>query len=138
VLETVLQPHRYPQLYGDIYHKVRFEYYPPRGDQKEGWDNIDLLGWLGYPMQIKIDFLCRDSILAAPIVLDLVLLMDLAQRAGFSGIQEWLSFYYKSPMTAPDLYPENDLFIQLMKLKNMLRWMKHEELITHVGHEYYD
>ena len=138
VLETILQPHRYPELYGDMYHKVRIEYYPPRGDQKEGWDNIDIVGWLGYPMQIKIDFLCRDSILAAPIVLDLVLLMDLAQRAGFSGIQEWLSFYYKSPMTAPGLYPENDLFIQLMKMKNMLRWMKGEELITHVGHEYYD
>jgi len=138
VLETILQPERYPDLYGNMYHKVRIEYYPPRGDQKEGWDNIDLVGWLGYPMQIKIDFLCRDSILAAPIVLDLVLFMDLAQRAGFSGIQEWLSFYYKSPMTAPGLYPENDLFIQLMKLKNMLRWMKGEELITHVGHEYYD
>ena len=138
VLETILQPHRYPTLYGDMYHKVRIEYYPPRGDQKEGWDNIDILGWLGYPMQIKIDFLCRDSILAAPLVLDLVLFMDLAQRAGFSGIQEWLSFYYKSPMTAPGLYPENDLFIQLMKLKNMLRWMKGEDLITHVGHEYYD
>ena len=138
VLETILQPHRYPTLYGDMYHKVRIEYYPPRGDQKEGWDNIDITGWLGYPMQIKIDFLCRDSILAAPIVLDLVLLMDLAQRAGFSGIQEWLSFYYKSPMTAPGLYPENDLFIQLMKMKNMLRWMKGEDLITHVGHEYYD
>ena len=138
VLETILQPHRYPSLYGDMYHKVRIEYYPPRGDQKEGWDNIDIVGWLGYPMQIKIDFLCRDSILAAPIVLDLVLFMDLAQRAGFSGIQEWLSFYYKSPMTAPGLYPENDLFIQLIKLKNMLRWMKGEDLITHVGHEYYD
>jgi myo-inositol-1-phosphate synthase len=138
VLETILQPHRYPLLYGDIYHKVRIEYYPPRGDQKEGWDNIDLVGWLGYPMQIKVDFLCRDSILAAPIVLDLVLFMDLAQRAGFSGIQEWLSFYYKSPMTAPDLYPENDLFIQHTKLKNMLRWIKGEELITHVGHEYYE
>jgi myo-inositol-1-phosphate synthase len=138
VLETILQPHRYPQLYGDMYHKVRIEYYPPRGDQKEGWDNIDIVGWLGYPMQIKIDFLCRDSILEAPIVLDLALFMDLAQRAGWSGIQEWLSFYYKSPMTAPGLYPENDLFIQLIKLKNMLRWMNGEELITHVGHEYYD
>jgi myo-inositol-1-phosphate synthase len=138
VLETILQPHRYPQLYGDMYHKVRIEYYPPRGDQKEGWDNIDIVGWLGYPMQIKIDFLCRDSILAAPIVLDLAIFMDLAQRAGFRGIQEWLSFYYKSPMTAPGLYPENDLFIQLMKLKNVLRWMNGEELITHVGHEYYD
>jgi myo-inositol-1-phosphate synthase len=138
VLETILQPKLYPDLYGDMYHKVRIEYYPPRGDQKEGWDNIDIFGWLGYPMQIKIDFLCRDSILAAPIVLDLALFMDLAQRAGWSGIQEWLSFYYKSPMTAPGLYPENDLFIQLMKLKNVLRWMKGEELITHVGHEYYD
>jgi myo-inositol-1-phosphate synthase len=138
VLETILQPHRYPTLYGDMYHKVRIEYYPPRGDQKEGWDNLDIVGWLGYPMQIKIDFLCRDSILAAPIVLDLVMFMDLAHRAGFSGIQEWLSFYYKSPMTAPGLYPENDLFIQLIKLKNMLRWMKGEDLITHVGHEYYD
>ncbi len=138
VLETILQPELYPQLYGQMYHKVRIEYYPPRGDQKEGWDNIDIYGWLGYPMQIKIDFLCRDSILAAPIVLDLALFMDLAQRAGWSGIQEWLSFYYKSPMTAPGLYPENDLFIQLMKLKNMLRWMKGEDLITHVGHEYYD
>ncbi len=138
VLETILQPSRYPSLYGDMYHKVRIEYYPPRGDQKEGWDNLDIKGWLDYPMQIKIDFLCRDSILAAPIVLDLALFMDLAQRAGFSGVQEWLSFYYKSPMTAPGLYPENDLFIQLMKLKNMLRWMKGEELITHLGHEYYD
>jgi myo-inositol-1-phosphate synthase len=138
VLETILQPNLYPSLYGNMYHKVRIEYYPPRGDQKEGWDNIDIYGWLGYPMQIKIDFLCRDSILAAPIVLDLALFMDLAQRSGWSGIQEWLSFYYKSPMTAPGLYPENDLFIQLMKLKNMLRWMQGEELITHVGHEYYD
>jgi myo-inositol-1-phosphate synthase len=138
VLETILQPELYPDLYGKMYHKVRIEYYPPRGDQKEGWDNIDIYGWLGYPMQIKIDFLCRDSILAAPLVLDLALFMDLAQRAGWSGIQEWLSFYYKSPMTAPGLYPENDLFIQLMKLKNNLRWLQGEELITHVGHEYYD
>jgi myo-inositol-1-phosphate synthase len=138
VLETILQPDLYPDLYGDMYHKVRIEYYPPRGDQKEGWDNIDIFGWLGYPMQIKVDFLCRDSILAAPIVLDLALFSDLAQRSGFSGIQEWLSFYYKHPMTAPHLYPENDLFIQLMKLKNMLRWMQGEELITHLGHEYYD
>jgi myo-inositol-1-phosphate synthase len=138
VLETILQPELYPDLYGKMYHKVRIEYYPPRGDQKEGWDNIDIFGWLGYPMQIKIDFLCRDSILAAPLVLDLALFMDLAQRAGWSGIQEWLSFYYKSPMTAPGLYPENDLFIQLMKLKNNLRWLQGEELITHVGHEYYD
>jgi myo-inositol-1-phosphate synthase len=138
VLETILQPEMYPELYGNMYHKVRIEYYPPRGDQKEGWDNIDIYGWLGYPMQIKIDFLCRDSILAAPIVLDLALFMDLAQRAGWSGIQEWLSFYYKSPMTAPGLYPENDLFIQLMKLKNSLRWMMNQDLITHLGHEYYD
>jgi len=138
VLEQVLQPEKYADLYADMYHKVRINYYPPRGDQKEGWDNIDIVGWLDYPMQIKIDFLCRDSILAAPIVLDLVLFMDLAQRAGFSGIQEWLSFYFKSPIAAPGLTAENDLFIQLMKLKNMLRWMKSEELITHVGHEYYD
>ncbi len=138
VLETILQPHVHTALYGDMYHKVRIEYYPPRGDQKEGWDNIDIFGWLGYPMQIKIDFLCRDSILAAPIVLDLVLLMDLAKRAGLSDIQEWLSFYFKSPMTPPGLYPENDLFVQLMKMKNMLRWMRDEDLITHLGHEYYD
>jgi myo-inositol-1-phosphate synthase len=138
VLETILQPHLQPDLYGDMYHKVRIEYYPPRGDQKEGWDNLDIFGWLGYPMQIKVDFLCRDSILAAPIVLDLAVFMDLAQRAGLSGIQEWLSFYFKSPMTAPGLYPENDLFVQLVKLKNMLRWMKNEALITHLGLEYYD
>ena len=117
---------------------VRINYYPPRGDAKEGWDNIDIFGWLGYPMQIKIDFLCRDSILAAPIVLDLVLFMDLAQRAGMRGIQEWLSFYFKAPMTAPGLYPEHDIFIQLMKLKNTLRWMRGEDLITHLGLEYYD
>ncbi|MDH5492888.1 MAG: inositol-3-phosphate synthase, partial [Myxococcales bacterium] len=138
VLETILQPHLHPDLYGDMYHKVRINYYPPRGDQKEGWDNIDIFGWLGYPMQIKIDFLCRDSILAAPLVLDLALFMDLAQRAGMSGIQEWLSFYFKSPITAPGLYPENDLFVQQVKLKNMLRWIKGEDLITHLGHEYYD
>ncbi len=138
VLETILQPELYGELYGDMYHKVRIEYYPPRGDQKEGWDNIDVVGWLGYPMQVKVNFLCRDSILAGPIVLDLALFMDLAQRAGFEGIQEWLSFYYKSPMTAPGLYPENDLFIQMMKLKNTLRWMAGEELITHLGYEYYD
>ncbi len=138
VLETILQPELHADLYGDMYHKVRIEYYPPRGDQKEGWDNLDIFGWLGYPMQIKVDFLCRDSILAAPIVLDLALFTDLAQRAGLSGIQEWLSFYYKSPMHAPGLYPENDLFAQLMKLKNMLRWMNDEDLITHLGHEYYD
>jgi myo-inositol-1-phosphate synthase len=137
-LEYILQPDLYPQLYGKMHHKVRINYYPPRGDNKEGWDNIDIFGWLGYPMQIKVDFLCRDSILAAPIVLDLVLFLDLAQRAGLRGIQEWLSFYFKSPMTAPKLYPEHDLFIQLMKLKNTLRWMMGEDLITHLGQEYYD
>ena len=137
-LEQILQPDLYPELYEHIYHKVRINYYPPRGDAKEGWDNIDIFGWLGYPMQIKIDFLCRDSILAAPLVLDLVLFMDLAQRAGMRGIQEWLSFYFKAPMTAPGLYPEHDIFIQLMKLKNTLRWMKGENLITHLGLEYYD
>ncbi len=138
VLEYILQPDKYPELYGNIYHKVRINYYPPRGDNKEGWDNIDIFGWLGYPMQIKIDFLCRDSILAAPIVLDLVLFLDLAQRCEMKGIQEWLSFYFKSPMTAPNVYPEHDLFIQLMKLKNTLRYIKGEELITHLGLEYYD
>ena len=137
-LEHILQPHLYPDLYGDMCHVVRINYYPPRGDNKEGWDNIDIFGWMGYPMQIKIDFLCRDSILAAPIVLDLALFMDLAQRCGMSGIQEWLSFYWKSPQTAPDLYPEHDLFIQLMKLKNTLRHLRGEELITHLGAEYYD
>ena len=125
-LEQILQPDLYPDLYKDIYHKVRINYYPPRGDNKEGWDNIDIFGWLGYPMQIKVDFLCRDSILAAPLALDLVLFMDLAQRAGMRGVQEWLSFYFKGPMTAPGLYPEHDIFIQLMKLKNTLRWMKGE------------
>ena len=138
VLDTILQPKLYPNLYGDFYHKVRINYYPPRGDNKEGWDNIDIFGWMGYPMQIKIDFLCRDSILAAPIVLDLVLFMDLARRAGMKGIQEWLSFYFKSPMCAPNLYPEHDLFIQMMKLKNTLRHLMGEDLITHLGLEYYD
>lgn len=138
VLEHVLQPKLYPKLYGDMYHKVRINYYPPRGDEKEGWDNIDIFGWLGYPMQIKVDFLCRDSILAAPLVLDLVLFTDLARRAGMRGIQEWLSFYFKSPQHAPDLYPEHDLFIQSMKLKNTLRHMMGEELIHHLGNEYYD
>jgi myo-inositol-1-phosphate synthase len=138
VLEQILQPDLYPELYKDLYHAVRINYYPPRGDAKEGWDNIDIFGWLGYPMQIKIDFLCRDSILAAPLVLDLVLFLDLAQRAGMKGIQEWLSFYFKGPMTAPGLYPEHDIFIQLMKLKNTLRWMQGEDLITHLGLEYYD
>jgi myo-inositol-1-phosphate synthase len=138
VLEHILEPKRYPSLYGEIHHKVRIEYYPPRGDAKEGWDNIDIFGWLGYPMQIKIDFLCRDSILAAPLVLDLALFMDLAQRSSLSGIQEWLSFFFKSPMHRPDLYPEHDLFIQSMKLKNTLRWLMGEELITHLGRDYYD
>jgi myo-inositol-1-phosphate synthase len=138
VLDLILQPNLYPQLYSDLYHTVKSNYYPQRGDAKQGWDNIDLFGWLGYPMQIKIDFQCRDSILAAPLVLDLVLFLDLAQRAGLKGIQEWLSFYFKSPMTAPGLYPEHDIFIQLMKLKNTLRWMKGEALITHLGQEYYD
>jgi len=138
VLEYILQPDVYPALYKDFSHVVRINYYPPRGDNKEGWDNIDIFGWLGYPMQIKVDFLCRDSILAAPIVLDLALFLDLAQRAGMRGIQEWLSFYFKSPMTAPGLYPEHDLFIQLMKLKNTLRHLRGEELITHLGLEYYD
>ena len=137
-LEHILQPKLYPELYKDFYHAVRINYYPPRGDAKEGWDNIDIFGWLGYPMQIKIDFLCRDSILAAPLVLDLILFLDLAQRCGMRGIQEWLSFYFKSPMTAPGLYPEHDIFIQLMKLKNTLRWMRGEDLITHLGLEYYD
>jgi myo-inositol-1-phosphate synthase len=141
VLEYILQPDLYPTLYGNIHHKVKINYYPPRGDNKEGWDNIDIFGWLGYPMQIKVDFLCRDSILAAPLVLDLVLFMDLAQRSAELkglGIQEWLSFYFKSPITPPGLYPEHDLFIQLMKLKNTLRHLKGEELITHLGLEYYD
>jgi myo-inositol-1-phosphate synthase len=137
-LEQILQADLYPDLYKNLYHKVRINYYPPRGDAKEGWDNIDIFGWLGYPMQIKIDFLCRDSILAAPLVLDLVLFLDLAQRAGMRGVQEWLSFYFKAPMTAPGLYPEHDIFIQLMKLKNTLRWMRGEALITHLGLEYYD
>ena len=138
VLEYILQPEVYPKLYKDFSHVVRINYYPPRGDNKEGWDNIDIFGWLGYPMQIKIDFLCRDSILAAPIVLDLALFLDLAQRTGMRGIQEWLSFYFKSPQTAPGLYPEHDVFIQLMKLKNTLRHLRGEDLITHLGLEYYD
>jgi myo-inositol-1-phosphate synthase len=138
VLEYILQGDLYPDLYKDYYHKVRIEYYPPRGDAKEGWDNIDIFGWLGYPMQIKINFLCRDSILAAPLVLDIVLLLDLAQRSGMRGIQEWLSFYFKAPLHAPEVYPEHDIFIQLMKMKNTLRWMRGEDLITHLGLEYYD
>jgi myo-inositol-1-phosphate synthase len=138
VLDQILQPNLHPELYGNLYHAVRINYYPPRGDAKEGWDNIDIFGWLGYPMQIKINFLCRDSILAAPLVLDLVLFLDLARRAGMRGIQEWLSFYFKAPMHAPNVYPEHDIFIQLMKLKNTLRWMRGEDLITHLGLEYYD
>jgi myo-inositol-1-phosphate synthase len=138
VLDYILQPNLYPDLYQKLCHVVRINYYPPRGDNKEGWDNIDLFGWLGYPMQLKINFLCRDSILAAPIVLDVALLLDLAKRTSMAGIQEWLSFYFKSPMHAPGLYPEHDLFIQLMKLKNTLRYLKGEELITHLGREYYD
>jgi myo-inositol-1-phosphate synthase len=138
VLDYILQPEKNPELYAELYHKVRINYYPPRGDAKEGWDNIDIFGWLGYPMQIKIDFLARDSILAAPLVLDLALFCDLAARADLRGIQEWLSLYFKAPMTAPELYPEHDVFIQSMKLKNTLRWMMGEEPITHLGHEYYD
>jgi myo-inositol-1-phosphate synthase len=138
VLDYILQPDLYPELYRDICHVVRINYYPPRGDNKEGWDNVDIVGWLGYPMQLKINFLCRDSILAAPIVLDLVIFLDLAKRVGWGGIQEWLSFFFKSPMHAKDLYPEHDLFIQSMKLKNTLRYLKGEDLITHLGAEYYD
>jgi myo-inositol-1-phosphate synthase len=138
VLEHILQPNLYPELYGDFHHKVRINYYPPRGDNKEGWDNIDIFGWLGYPMQIKVNFLCRDSILAAPLVLDLVLFTDLAQRAGLKGVQEWLSLYFKSPQHAPSVYPEHDLFIQQTKLKNTLRWLMGEEQITHLGMEYYE
>ncbi|MBR7836033.1 inositol-3-phosphate synthase [Actinospica durhamensis] len=138
VLDYILQPSRHPTLYGDFHHAVRINYYPPRGDSKEGWDNIDFFGWLGYPMQIKVDFQCRDSILAAPLVLDLVLFTDLAHRAGLKGVQEWLSFYFKSPQHAPSVYPEHDLFIQQTKLKNTLRWLMGEELITHLGTEYYE
>jgi len=138
VLDSILQPDLYPDLYGNLYHKVRINYYPPRGDNKEGWDNIDIFGWLGLPMQIKVDFLCRDSILAAPLVLDLALFLDLASRASLSGIQEWLSFYFKSPVVPANLYAEHDLFIQQTKLKNTLRWMMGEDQITHLGREYYD
>lgn len=138
VLDTILQPELNPDLYGNMFHKVRINYYPPRGDDKEGWDNIDIFGWLGYPMQIKIDFLCKDSILAAPLVLDLVLLMDLAKRAGMKGIQEWLSFFFKSPMVGEGLYPEHNLFIQEMKMKNTLRYLMGEEQITHLGLDYYE
>ncbi|HQO39851.1 MAG TPA: inositol-3-phosphate synthase [Spirochaetota bacterium] len=138
VLEQILEPDKYPDLYKDFYHKVTINYYPPRGDNKEGWDNIDITGWLGYPMQIKVNFLCRDSILAAPIVLDLVIFMDLAQRAGLSGNQEWLSFYWKSPMHTADAKPEHDLFIQMMKLKNMLRWLMDAEPVNSMGEETYN
>lgn len=138
VLDSILQPDMYKNLYSDFYHKVRINYYPPRGDNKESWDNIDIFGWMEYPMQIKINFLCRDSILAAPVLLDLIIFMDLAKRCGMYGVQEWLSFFFKSPMTAPDLHPENDLFIQQTKLKNTLRYMMKEDLITHLGLEYYD
>ena len=137
VLDHIFQPDLYPDLYGDFYHKVRINYYPPRGDEKEAWDNIDIFGWLGYPMQIKVNFLCRDSILAAPIVLDLVIFMDLAQRAGMYGIQEWMSFYFKSPMHGDGLYPEHDLFIQSMKLKNTLRVIAGEKPLDHTGLDYY-
>jgi myo-inositol-1-phosphate synthase len=138
VLEYILQPKLYPELYGNLFHKVRINYYPPRGDNKEGWDNIDIFGWCGYPMQIKVDFLCRDSILAAPLALDLALFFDLAQRAGMFGVQEWLSFYFKSPHVAAGLYPEHDLFIQHTKLKNTLRYLMGEDQITHLGVEYYE
>jgi myo-inositol-1-phosphate synthase len=138
VLDHILQPELYPDLYGKLYHKVRINYYPPRGDNKEGWDNIDIFGWMGYEMQIKVDFLCRDSILAAPIILDLAIFLDLAKRAGMRGIQEWLSFYFKSPQTTPGLYPEHDLFIQHRKLKNTLRWLGGEDPLTHLGLEYYE
>lgn len=138
VLDYILQPDLYPELYGDIYHKVRINYYPPRGDDKEGWDNLDIFGWLGYPMQIKVDFLCKDSILAAPIVLDLAIFLDLAARAGMGGIQEWLSFYFKSPQVLEGMYPEHDLFIQHWKLKNTLRWLAGEEQITHLEREHYE
>ncbi|MCA1582141.1 MAG: inositol-3-phosphate synthase [Acidobacteria bacterium] len=138
VLDAILQPDIYRELYGDYFHKVRIEYYPPRGDAKEGWDNIDIVGWLGLPMQIKVNFLCRDSILAAPVALDLILFLDLAMRAGLSGIQEWLSFYFKSPMSRPDLKPEHDLFIQHLKLTNTLRILVGEEVLDHSGLDYYE
>jgi len=137
VLHTILQPEKYPDLYKDFSHVVRINYYPPRGDNKEGWDNIDIFGWMNYPMQIKVNFLCRDSILAAPLVLDVALFSDFAHRAGMKGIQEWLSFFYKSPMTAPGLQPEHDLFIQQTKMKNTLRHLMGEDQITHLGLEYY-
>jgi len=138
VLDSILEPEKHADLYGELVHKVRIDYYPPRGDAKEGWDNIDLFGWLGYPMQMKVNFLCRDSILAAPIVLDLALFLDLAKRSGLRGIQEWLGFYFKSPMAAEGLTPDHDLFVQHLKLKNTLRWLVGEDLIHHLGNEYYD
>ena len=138
MLDAILQPEMYKELYGNYFHKVRIEYYPPRGDAKEGWDNIDIVGWLGQPMQIKMNFLCRDSILAAPVALDLILFLDLAQRAGLAGIQEWLSFYFKSPMSRPDLKPEHDLFIQHLKLTNTLRILVGEEVLDHSGLDYYE
>jgi myo-inositol-1-phosphate synthase len=137
-LDSILDPRLYPELYGNYHHKVRIDYYPPRGDAKEGWDNIDIRGWLGMPMQIKINFLCRDSILAAPIVLDLVLFLDFAKRAGLRGIQEWLSFFFKSPQCRPDLKPEHDLFIQHLKLQNTLRLLMGQEVLDHSGLDYYD
>jgi len=138
VIDEILDPKSFPELYGNLYHKVRINYYPPRGDNKEGWDNIDIFGWMGYPMQIKVDFLCRDSILAAPIVLDLAIFMDLSHRCGMKGIQEWLSFYWKSPICKKGLTPEHDLFVQKTKLKNTLRWLMREDLITHLGLDYYE
>jgi len=138
VLEEILEPDLHPELYGDMYHKVRINYYPPRGDNKEGWDNIDITGWLGYPMQIKVDFLCRDSILAAPLVLDLALFLDLAKRSKMKGIQEWLSFYLKSPQVGKGLYPQHDLFKQFEKLKNVVRHIGGEEIINHLGLDYYE
>ena len=137
VLDSILKPEIFPELYKNLYHKVTINYYPPRGDNKEGWDNIDIFGWLGYPMQLKVDFLCRDSILAAPLALDLILFTDLAKRCGMGGIQEWLSFYFKSPMHAKEVYAENDLFVQLEKFENNLRHLMGETLITHLGVEYY-
>jgi myo-inositol-1-phosphate synthase len=138
VLEDILRPDDNPELYGDVYHKIRINYYPPHGDNKESWDNIDIFGWLGYKMQIKINFLCRDSILAAPVVLDLALFADFAKRAGLSGIQEWLGFYFKSPQTLPELRTEHDIFKQLIKLENTLRYLMGEDLITHLGLDYYE
>jgi myo-inositol-1-phosphate synthase len=138
VLDSILEPELYPDLYKDMYHKVRINYYPPKGDDKESWDNIDIFGWLGYKMQIKVNFLCKDSILAAPVVLDLALFMDLAQRANMKGIQEWLSFYFKSPQTAAGLRPIHDIFLQKIKLENTLRHLMGEDLITHLGLDYYE